>query len=141
MPLWGVVALRFAKQPDYVDVNIWRRGLLTEFGPECFLDPIMLVRDAGCGPVPIDDGSRWYDVGVCCPYYGEGYERGDAEWFVRLAEWLESHIPDCEVWYGHDSADESIKPFGAAERAVLLSYFRRVGHEPYISRSRGPNAP
>src|SRR5579883_2595839 len=139
MPTWGVVVLRFQKRPDSVDINIWRKDLLTEFGPEDFLDPLMEVGEGGSGPIPIDDGSIWVDVGVCCAFYGEGYERGDAEWFVRLAEWLEQNVAGCEVWYGNDCADESIQPFGPPERAALLAYFRRVGHEPYYSYLRqGP---
>ncbi len=42
----------------------------------------------------------------------------------------------CEVWYGHGSSDESIKPFGVTERASLLSYFHQVVHRaPTIANS------
>jgi hypothetical protein len=136
MSLWGVVVLRFPRQSDHVGLDMWRRDLLAEFDPEHFLDPLVVVRDASSGPIPIDDGSIWIDVHVCRDYYGVGYERGDLEWYIRLAEWLERNVVGCEVWYGNDCSDESIKPFGPDERAALLAYFRRVGHEPYDSRFR-----
>jgi hypothetical protein len=136
MATGGVIVLRFSSYPSYSDINTWRRNLLNEFGPDDFLDPIMFDQDLGHALIPVDDGSFWFDVGVIHDYYGEGYERGDAEWFIRLAEWLERNIPGCEIWYGNDSSDESIKPFGIAERAAFLEYFRQVGHEPYDARHR-----
>jgi hypothetical protein len=133
MATWGVLVVRLREHPDCGELNRWRRDFLNQFDPdEISCDgPLTISRDAGHGPVPVDDGSTWLDVGLTLSYYGKGYERGDPEHFVRIAEWLERRIPDCEVWYGHDSDDESIEPFGPAERTALLEYFRRVGHEPY----------
>lgn len=130
--------VRLRELPDGGDLNRWRREVLTAFDPDGFSHegPLKIVRDAGHGPVPVADGSTWLDVGTNQAYYGEGYERGDAEYLVQLAEWLERQMPGCEVWYGHDAADESIKPFGAQERDTFIAYFRQVGHEPYNSKFR-----
>jgi hypothetical protein len=126
--------------PDGGDLNRWRRDLLVAFEPGDFSHdgPLRIVRDAGHGPVPVDDGSVWLDVGTSKAYYGKGYERGDAEHFVRLGEWLERNIPTGEVWYGNDVTDESIKPFGVQQREAFLQHFRKVGHEPYDSHFRAP---
>lgn len=138
MPTFGVLVVRLRELPDDADLNSWRRDLLVAFNPSHFSHngPLEIVWSSSEGPVPIDDGSIWLDVGLTGSYYGEGYERGDPELFVRLAEWLERRVPNCEVWYGHDIADESIEPLGAAERSALIAYFRRVGHEPYDSQFR-----
>lgn len=138
MPTNAVLVVRLRETPDSGDLNRWRRDLLTDFDPDDFYHdgPLQIVRGPSKGPVPIDDGSCWLDVGICLNYYAVGYERGDPVHLARLAEWLEQRIPDCEVWYGHDIADESIKPFGPAERNTLLLYFRQVGNEPYDSKFR-----
>jgi hypothetical protein len=143
MPTFAVLVVRLRELPDGGDLNRWRRDLLASFEPGDFSHdgPLQIVRDAGHGPVPVADGSIWLDVGTIKSYYGEGYERGDAEYMVRLAEWLESNIPNSEVWYGHDVADESIKPFGAEQRDAFLDYFRKVGHEPWDSKFCAPGGP
>jgi hypothetical protein len=138
MPTNATLLVRLREGPDSGDLNRWRRDLLTEFDPDEFYDdgPLQIVRGSYDGPVAINDGSWWLNVGIRLNYYGEGYERGDPVHLARLAEWLEQRIPDCEVWYGHDIADESIKPFGPAERDALLTYYRQVGNEPYDSKFR-----
>jgi hypothetical protein len=138
MSTWGVLIVRLRKLPDAADLSAWRRDLLVAFDLDYFSHrgPLRIIVSAADGPIPIDDGSAWLDVGLVLSYYAKGYERGDPELFVRLAEWLEGRIPAGEVWYGHDAADESIRAFGTVERAALLAYFRRVGHEPYDSKLR-----
>ena len=138
MPVWGVLVVRLEQHPDCGDLNRWRRDLLTAFDPAGFVcaGPLEVVRDAGSGPVPLEDGSIWLDVGTTESCYEKGYERGDPAYFVRVAEWIEQHIDGSEVWYGNDCSDESISPFGAAEREALLAYYREVGHEPYYSQFR-----
>jgi len=140
MPVGGVLLVRLREPPDGGDLSRWRRDFLGEFAADdsdCIgLGGPLLVVKAGAGPDPLEDGSTWLDVGLERSYYGEGYERGDPTFFVRVAEWLERRIPDSEIWYGNDIADDTIKPFGAAERADLLAYFQRVGHEPYDAKFR-----
>ena len=140
MPTGAVLVVRLREFPEAAALNRWRRDLLNSFDPGNFLHsgPLEIVEDACHGPVPVNDGSVWLDVGVDEAYYGKGYERGDPELLIRMAEWLERSIPSCEVWYGHDCSDESIESFGPAERDALLAYFRKVGHEPYDGlRRRG----
>ena len=138
MPTDAVMVIRLAKAPDWGEPNRWRRDLLTEFDPEAFNynGPLCIIRIPEYWGPMVNDGSTWFDVGVSRAYYGKGYERGDVAFFVRVAEWLENRIVGCQVWYGHDADDESLAPFGRADREALLSYFREVGHEPYDSQFR-----
>src|SRR5271166_4621205 len=142
MPVWGVLVVRLRELPDAGDINRWRRDLLTDFDPGIFSHdgPLEIVRGPHEGPVPVQDASTWLDLGTTLAYYGRGYERGDPELYVRLADWLERRIPGSEVWYGTDEADESIKPFGTHEREALMACFREVGHEPYNARPTNRNA-
>ncbi|WP_166823719.1 hypothetical protein [Thalassoroseus pseudoceratinae] len=73
----------------------------------------------------------WLDVGIMKTYYGKGYERGDIEYIVTIARWLENRIPGSQVWYGHDATDESMRLFNEHERESILEYYHAVGHEPY----------
>ncbi len=87
--------------------------------------PLILVRNVNEGPIPIDDGvSSWVNVNLWKSYYRPGYERGDLELFVRCAEWLEQHLENCEVWYGHDVDDENLRVFDKCAREILLDYQR-----------------
>lgn len=101
----------------------------------------MVVGDAGQAPIPVEDGSVWVDVGTYRSAYERGYERGDPEFFVRLAEWLEERIPQCEVWYGNEYTDSSIRLFSVKERQDLMEYYHRLGHEPYDKKPRTPPSP
>ncbi len=138
MPVWGVLVVRLPALPDAAEINSWRRDLLNDFDIDIFSHdgPLEIVRGPHDGPTPVEDGSIWLDVGTTRSYYGRGYERGDLGIYLRLAEWLENRITGSEIWYGTDEADESIKPFGMAERAELMGYFRQVGHEPYNARHK-----
>jgi hypothetical protein len=135
MPTMAVILAR-VRPNDCSDVNIWRRDLLNAFDPSHFspFGPLRLMDDRKWEKPPINDDSLWLNVGVECPTYEEGYERGDPELFVRLAEWLERRIPGCEVWYGNDADDASVQPFHASRRKAMLEHFREVGHEPYDSK-------
>src|SRR5688572_9184288 len=134
MPTGAVLLLRLRQHPGSAAVDRWRRDLLTAFDTDEFSNfwqPLREIRSEAEGPMPVKDGSIWFNVGTLKDYYAEGNERGDAPYFVTLAEWLEKHVADGEVWYGNDCSDESIKPFGPREREAFLAYFRTVGHEPY----------
>src|SRR6266852_747034 len=97
MPVGAVVVVRLSEMPSDDDLNRWRSYLLTEFGSDDFYysGPLEIVGDAEYGRIPTADGSVWLDVGLWKCYYGKGYERGDAKYIVRLAEWLERHVPSC----------------------------------------------
>jgi hypothetical protein len=89
--------------------------------------PLIAVRHPDEGPMPVrDEGSLWLNANLYRAYFGPGYERGDVELLTRCAAWLESNIPEGEVWYGHDVDDENLRPFGPAERRALLSL--KQGH-------------
>src|SRR5688572_13470762 len=80
MPVMAVILAR-VRPNDCSDVNHWRRDLLNAFDPGEF-DPDGPLRLLGYGQgrkPPVDDDSLWLAVGIECPTYGEGYERGDPE--------------------------------------------------------------
>jgi len=139
MPVMAVILARI-RPNDCTDVNIWRRDLLNAFDPSHFspYGPLRLMDDRKWDKPPIEDDSLWLNVGIECPTYEQGYERGDPELFVRVAGWLEERIPGCEVWYGNDAVDDSVKPFEVSRREAMLDHFRKVGHEPYDLQFRPP---
>ena len=51
-------------------------------------------------------------------------ERGDILTYCAVAEWLETHIPDAEVWYGGDSSSVLAAPFGETERRAHAGEIR-----------------
>lgn len=112
--------------------------MLDRFGRDEFLsyDVLSVIEDIDTDPVPIRDGSVWINTHTTHCFYGNGYERGDPRFFVRLAEWLEGALPGAEIYYGHDNSDELIELFDPATRQALLSYYDQVGHEPYRTRLR-----
>ena len=77
-----------------------------------------------------DPTAHWYETNLSMSYYGAGYKRGHLPRFIRCAEWLEKTVVGCEIWYGNDCADDSIRQFGPAARVEALGYFNRVGHGP-----------
>ena len=137
MPLGGLLYLSIPEPLSEVALAALRGGFVAGVG----LDPLADLHYPG---IPLqyeempdflpDPSAYWYEANLCQPYYGPGYERGDLPLFVRCAEWLESAVPGAKVWYGNDCTDESIRPFGPVERAQLLEYYNRVGHEPYDRR-------
>ena len=138
MPVWGRMIVHLTERPGAEVLDRWRRDLLGAFCPDHFTEqPLAVIESHDMDLVPFDDGGTWIDLGSSLTYYGEGYERGDPQRFVLIAEWIDSQIPGSQVYYGHDNSDEEIGPFGLAERLVLLEYHARVGHEPFDNRHRG----
>ena len=137
MPTGAVLLLRVRGVSARDNPNFWRRDLVAKFDPADFSSdgPLTVLgsRKWDRDP-PVVGKGKWFDVGVAVEYYGAGYERGDARWIVGLAEWLERRIEGAEVWYGYDSADESIRPFGPHQRAVLMADYEKVGNEPCDAR-------
>jgi hypothetical protein len=96
--------------------------------------PCLRLPDGGTDPVIYANPEHaWLEIPTRCAYYGPGYERGYLPRVILVAEWLESHIEDCHIWYGPD-ATHIIEPFGPMERAELRRYYDEVGHTPYHQR-------
>ncbi len=85
----------------------------------------------GVLPIMPAKTGNWLNVNLWKNYYGLGYERGNIILFIRCAEWLEENLPDCKVFYGRE--DENVKLFDSVERKKYLTYFEKVGNEPYTS--------
>jgi hypothetical protein len=77
------------------------------------------------------NGETFIRVYLWGRYYGEGYERGDLPLYINVAEWLESRIPNAEVFYGGDSSGVCAMPFNNEARMKLWKYFCQVNHAPY----------
>ena len=88
--------------------------------------PLTRVTNAEVEAIPADDQkSEWFGVNLWKSYYGPGYERGDPRLFVKVAEWLEQNIRNCEVYYGNDSTADQVQLFDKETRASLLDYYSR----------------
>jgi hypothetical protein len=72
-------------------------------------------------------------------YYGRGYERGDIEHIIEIAEFVEQLIPGAKIFYGSDCG-EFPETFGAEERAAILEYKRGPNGDNYHKRSEAWNA-
>lgn len=66
-------------------------------------------------------------------HYGPGYERGNLPAFLAYADWFEENIPNCRVWYANDCS-YTARIYDAPVRKILLSYYQKVGHEPYDAK-------
>ncbi len=64
-------------------------------------------------------------------YYNVGYEYGDLPFYINVAEWLESRLPEAEVWYGNDFSGPCIIHFDSLARIELWKHFCNVNHTPY----------
>jgi len=71
-------------------------------------------------PIIAEPGEWFVEVSLFTRYYGKGYERGNWQVIVHVAEWLEINVGP--VWYGGDSSGICAAPFGAAERAELVRH-------------------
>lgn len=68
--------------------------------------------------IPANETS-WLNVNFWKAYYDVGYERGDIKLYVESANWLKENLPDCQIYYGHDSNDENIHLFDNATRLLF----------------------
>ena len=110
-----LLAGAFGKQCFYIGVN-WcgeRRAALE----------IIETYQQDGPPVAPEDGETLIECHLRTRYYGEGYARGDYNFIKGVAEWLEHHFPDCEVYYGGDSSGVIAECFDKERRAELWLHF------------------
>lgn len=89
------------------------------------------------GPtIDADPGEFLLELSLPGRYYGEDYPRGDPVLYAAIADWLEAHIPACEVWYGSDGGLAPSAPFGPARRRSLIEHLR--AHDPERPHWRAP---
>jgi hypothetical protein len=124
----------FAKVPralDEAELERLRHEIVRQFGEDiefCLDGPLVpRAHDERVTLPPAGPCGQWIDLNVHASYYDPGYRRGDLPLFVKIADWVERVIPGAELWYGHDVGDDTIWPFGPAERARKMEYFNRVG--------------
>lgn len=101
--------VKFKDEIGLKDEDFYHQGALKEIAEE----------DHRLASINAEE-SIWLEVNLYNSYYGVGYERGDISLYVRCAEWLEKHIPNCKVYYGHDVDDESIILFDVVARERLI---------------------
>jgi hypothetical protein len=88
--------------------------------------PLAVVPEDDRSYMPVkDESSMWLDVNLWKSYYGPGYERGNPELFVKVAEWLEQRLPGSEIYYGHDVGDENVSLFDRSARMKLLEHYEQ----------------
>ena len=89
--------------------------------------PLIVVDEEDRPYMPVkDETSFWLNVNLWRNYFGPGYNRGNAELFVAVAEWLEQQLPGAEVYYGHDVDDENVSRFDEPARKELLELYRSI---------------
>lgn len=80
------------------------------------------------------------DVFTLQRYYSPTYSRGHWPTIRAMGDWMVANLPDAEVRYGSDSADEwdYLTPW-AERRAECEEHWNRVQNQPYdefMGRSR-----
>jgi uncharacterized RDD family membrane protein YckC len=121
--------------PDESLLNLWRTKLIKDLSliDDDFYEggPLLRVEQVDLPFMPRTEKSGcWMNLNLWKNYYGLGYERGDIQFFILCAEWIEQNLPNARVYYGHDVDDENVSPFDSVARQKLLGYFKTVGHEP-----------
>ncbi len=143
MPVGAVLLARLRYTPHHETLEVLRTNLLKDLSLDAeehfYSDgPLVLVKNSEEGPIPThtlhDTDDCWVNINLHRAYYGLGYERGDLPLFIACAEWLETHLCGCEVWYGHDTGDDHLHLFDHTARQKLSAYYRQVGHQPYVER-------
>jgi len=85
----------------------------------------LLPLDVPPDPWPMmTSGGTWLNVNLWKAYFSADYRRGDPRLFALCGEWLETRIPDAGIFYGNDTDDRSLRPFGKPERMALLSLLK-----------------
>lgn len=82
-------------------------------------------------PILSKPGEQFIEVHLWTRFYGPGYERGDWPAIRATSEWLERHIPGCEVYYGGDSSGICAAHLDGPAREHLTTHYLTHGHEPY----------
>lgn len=68
-----------------------------------------------------EDGEWLLNVSLGLRYYGPVYRRGDINAICLIAEWIETNMQPCELWYGGDSSGFCAERFDVYKRFYLLS--------------------
>ena len=116
MSTGAVLLVQLSERPCNTAINRWRRDFLNAFDPDEYdfyeVGPLRLIPRDDPAEICLPGSGVWLDAAVCLAFSDLGfYRRGDGQNVTLMAEWLEAHIPNCKVWYGHDAADESLRPF------------------------------
>lgn len=83
-------------------------------------------------PIRATNGECLLQVHMWTRYYGIGYERGDLLTLCAIAEWFETNIEGCEVWYGGDSSGVCALPWPDEERKKLRQHLYSTHGRDYF---------
>lgn len=109
----------------------WLLGAV--FGADWFDDSNSLHFEKDC------KGRKVYSVAFSSiRHYGVFYERGPALLFINVAEFIEHHLPGCDMFYSDDGDPNPEKPFGHSERQEMKRHFFNFGNIPYRGKGK-PN--
>ena len=84
-------------------------------------------------PIFAEPGETFLGVSLWTRYYGPGYERGDILTICAVAEWSETNMQPCEVWYGGDSSGVCAAPFGPTEREAMRKHLYGTQGRAYFA--------
>lgn len=89
-------------------------------------------------PVLAKPGEWLLSVSLWTRYYGVDYERGDILTLCAIAEWIETNMQPCEVWYGGDSGGACVELFDEAARKALKAHlFGQHGRDYFNHEPKG----
>lgn len=145
MPLGVYMVFRTNKRLDYHSLEKLQQEFMTAFGfdlEDFYIDGPFVYPDIQ----ELTDDLReiteanseyigsgfWININLWKSYYGPGYERGDIQQFVVIAEWLEERLPNCHVYYGEDSS-HVLRRFDKTYRDRIIKYYELVKNEPYYT--------
>lgn len=92
-----------------------------------------IVKHQDGDPIIANDGEQFINVNLSGRYWGPGYERGNWPIIKAVAEWLETRIPQGEVWYGGDSSGICLERFDMTKRAEFSLHWALNGRRPYVT--------
>src|SRR5215204_6552309 len=125
MPTNVVILARLERDISESELQQLRMRLLSELffeADDFYIEgPLLRVTQREFEFVPeADRDAVWLSLNLWRKYYGPGYERGNIQKFVEVAEWLNQVLLGCELYYGNDATPEDLQPFDRDRRTSLL---------------------
>lgn len=100
-----------------------------------WIDKVVYVQD---GPAIVGEpDEQFIRIWLSSRLYHENYARGNWPIIRSVAEWLEYHIPQGEVWYGGDSSGFCAERLDDTRREELNEFFLRTGRKTYTRYDGG----
>ena len=122
--------------PTEEQIKDWSWRLAGAFYKEPFykfpcLEKVDIWYQDGPEVEPAED-ETFLKVALSGRYYGIGYERGPLPQYLTIVSFLQTMIPQSEIWYGGDSSGVCIEHFNREFGEKLWRHFVNEGHLKYV---------